>query len=148
MFSHSSYSQPASLLDSHPAVEEQRHIISKKVWATVWQGGANNSAQAQSYSLFPLLNGEGQEWKQVLKEFSVKPKSVAKPRQYVLGKEGQQLIRWRGDGVRITEFESFQVASSEKDSNSVHWVTLSRLLKLSEAVVLNAGCKLGSPGKF
>jgi hypothetical protein len=35
-----------------------------------------------------VLKGEGKEWKQVLKEFSVKPKSVGKPRQYVLGKEG------------------------------------------------------------
>lgn len=89
----------------------------------VRQGGANNSAEAQIYSLLPTPNGERRECKKVLKKFSVKPKSVVKPRQYVLGKEGaatgtvKRIWSWN-----YSEFKSksFEVANLEKDSSSVH----------------------------
>lgn len=68
----------------------------------------------------------------MLKEFSVKPKSVVTPRQYVLEKEGTAAGTVRNiEGVRIAEFisgkygEGFQFCAFGKFStgylNSLRW---------------------------
>lgn len=80
------------------------------MWALVWQGGANKSFETQIYSLLLVPSGEGREWEQVLNEFSVKPKSALKTRQYVPRKRDSRCHSAQGYGVRITESLSIRVS--------------------------------------